>query len=192
MQSFNLSLKKLLLRNIWKIKNEELERVEGLLALRSELAHQKTILINLKKMEHTFQFYMKPDPQERLKLRVEKLRANIIKATEQAREIIKPFGQRLEALNNIWTSRRNVAHSRGNLLQIPATVNGVKHYAKATWDYRWNQLSNFGTVFKGKINDLKEYILQNKIASIAILILSIILGYGFEFTINYLSVIAVK
>lgn len=170
MMPLNLSFRKLILRNIPELKADDLDRYESLLALRTELIHDlseagNSVVFPNGDPENGDESIPGEAGEKGTPLRKKRVlpggaqvrRQETVPIIEQIKNItqqvynrLSPFRERLAALHAIWISRRQLALSEGNLLQIPNTKEGFKNLFGAIYDYRIRQLPNFGIVLKGR------------------------------------------
>lgn len=202
MLQLNLSFRKLLLRNIAQLKSEDLDRYENLLALRSELIHQlalsRQVIVRPEHEEETIdqcltamktaqtkagsESLLKPTrplpnvSYTTVKVDQDKIEDQIKQITAEANEVIEPFRDRFEALHAIWISRRKLAVSQGNLLQIPTTVEGYKNLFIAVLDYRVGQIKNFAVVLRGRVADFFSFLADNAKTILWTVIILVLLG----------------
>jgi len=162
MTSLHPSFRRLILENLSELDSEKLNRYEGLLALRLELVHQRSLAPASIKGEGLGPTATRGE-----------IDALIRKTTEQANSIIAPVRMEFDALHKLWMARRNLAFRQGGFLQIPTTPEGLRFFFQATRAYFRTQREVFGVLTKYRFRNKSN---RKRLLAIAVLILFVLLG----------------
>lgn len=113
MMPFDLSFRRLVRKYIPQLSHQELNRHESLVALRHQLIQEEHM------QPPGIPAKLPPGVSARV------LSPAIEAATRDANAILAPYKEQYEAVLRLWIARRNLAHKRGGMLQIPTTVDGL-------------------------------------------------------------------
>lgn len=157
MTPLHFAFRKLILRNIRVLNNDDIDRYEGFLGLRLELIHQRDALPGV--VEPQQQTGGGPHPRRRYgplrqqgDLR-ERLTRLIERTSEGAHRIFEPHRRRFAALHDLWIARRRLAVQQGGLLEIPTTFTGLKRYLAALLNYQRVRVRTFPVLAAGRVRD---------------------------------------
>jgi len=126
------SFRRLLLAKIPKLKREDLNKYDSLLALRYQAVHQKSLDLERRKDFEEF----------------------IRKATQQANAIIAPFRTQFDKLQQLWATRRISALYQGDILQVPTTLPVLRGLVTANFKHSWVQFTAFGRTLRLQMRSL--------------------------------------
>lgn len=182
MTPLQFAFRKLLLRNIPKLTSDDLDRYDNLLALRADYIHQ----LQLNSLPEEIIVHVKKSPIRKIVDLSKKIKATLQQAiprndlidavkisSDEVHQVIEPHRVRFEALHRLWIARRQLAAHQGNLLQIPTTLEGVKHLGEAIIDNTIVEIQTTRTLVKEKIRDLLKN--KKKLVIVCFLILILIL-----------------
>ncbi len=164
MTSLHPSFRRLILENLSELDSEKLNRYEGLLALRLELVHQRSL---------TPASILGKGLRPVVTATRGEIDALIRKTTEQANRIIAPVRTEFDALHKLWMARRNLAFRQGGFLQIPTTTKGLRFLFQATRAYFGTQREVFGVLTKYRLRNKSN---RKRLLAIAVLILLVLFG----------------
>jgi hypothetical protein len=183
MTPFHPTFRRLLRRNIPQLKDEDLNRHEGLFALRHHLVLEKHIgsreyeppTKQLKKGRQKREKPQQDQPphQEPPEKGIDK---DIAQATEQAQAIFVPYAREYEASLRLWVARRQLMLQQSNFFQIPFSWRRFKRLVAAIWNYRNVQLATFFTLAANRIKYYAQNLSVGKLLGIVILVALLIIG----------------
>lgn len=194
MMPMNPGFRKLILRYNPKLSVEDLNRYDNLLALRLELAHERSMVPATVAPSPDQQYEPAPEPSQSVQKKNLPMREHgelpdaaaqvafpirddidllLKRTTVEADNILAPYRNIIAALQKLWIARRHVAHQQGGLLQIPTTTHGFAGLVRTQLNYRKVQVQTFPTL---TINYFKNFTLK-KIATALLFVVLIYAGW---------------
>lgn len=150
MMTLHPGFRRLVLKNIPKLRSEDLDNYDRLLALRWELVHRRAMVDEAQGDVKTPQGSSTPTHEERpggpqpirdyreLPSQVPHRHASrreidqlIDETTRQANRIIARYRKEFDALHKLWVARRNFALHQGGMLQIPSDPKDLANFLRA-------------------------------------------------------------
>ncbi len=175
MVTLHPSFRRLVLKNIPKLKSEDLDNYDSLLALRLELVHRRSLVPDIqvdgtKPYEPDGQgappdegkpLPMRPygelpeDTGSRQETPRQKINRLITETTLRADKTIEPYREEFDALHRLWVARRNFALHQGSSLQIPSDPKDFWNFVKAAGVYHGVQLQTLPRVTLSRIKKVE-------------------------------------
>ena len=138
MMPYNLTFRRLLRKTVPQLTPEKINEYESLTATRHHLIQEKSLLPPKKPVQPVLSLLIKESAQ-------------------QATIILSPHKRVLDASQELWVARRQLALQQGHFLQIPPTPGGVWRLFKAMMKYHfWVQPKTFPHFV---LNRIKYYIM---------------------------------
>jgi len=154
--------RRLVRKYIPQLDNEDLDRYDGLVALRLELLEQRSLLPPKPPEEEP------PDIRSAGRKRQqgessafpaagsprEELDAFIDRVTRAANAILAGVREEFDAVHRLWMARRQLAYKQGGLLQIPTSWEELTGFVGALFNYYRVQASTFPILLGKRIKNL--------------------------------------
>lgn len=197
MMPLHPSFRRLVLEHIPKLKREDLDDYDSLIALRLELVHRRSHVVGPKPIGQTNpegqgpkdgsgkprngdnhnvsrRTRRRPNGEEpRQGTPREELDDLIDETTRRANAIIAPYRAQFDALHKLWAARRNFALHQGGLLQIPASREKWRSFFGALGQYLRVQVQTFPVLVNGHLKR-PEY--WGRLAAIVVMVSMILYG----------------
>ena len=189
------SFRRLLHEYIPRLKPEDLETYDSLLALRWQLVHKRSLVSNNPQEFDVEKYLMRRRRDLQL---IEKVRAKcapkpvylppfggeaqtpreeidelIRVVTEAANSIIQPYRKQFDALQKLWSARRNLVLHQGGILQMPSSLAGWRGLSVALFKYYGAQATTASVLV---MNALKNPAFVARIVAIIFTIMMLLFG----------------
>ena len=170
MTTMHPGFRKLVLRNIPQLDNEDLNDYDGLLAYRWQLEQEKSLASN----KPTVTVGVKSLAGPRALTPRQEVERMITTTTRLANTVIDGYRPQFDALHELWVARRNAGLRQGGTLQVPRNLQELAALAGSLATYYRVQIKTFPTLALNRLKNFpwRSWVLVGVFVSLALLALA--------------------